>query len=162
MIIFRLFIAGFILIMLRIGLFPALIPEINQPELILPMIVTVALLIGKVEAISVAAIFGLLLDLYFRRAFGLRLLLFVSIATFLGSYREKFTHKSMFTVAVITVICGITYTVFYWLGLTFLGIILKQNALFISLFSLEVPIQVIFSIIFYKIFSKKRYRKVIY
>lgn len=133
-----------------------------MPEFFIPLIIVFALVFGRREALILAAISGAVLDLYFRRAFGLRVLLFLVIAFLLGSYRDKFTKRSTFVVSVITFIVGFIYIVFYGLGLSFLGIELKDNAMIYNIFSLQIPIQVVLSIIYYFIFIKSKYRKVEY
>lgn len=145
---------------MQIGFFPGLLTEVTMPEFFVPMIIVMALAIDKKEAITLAAISGFILDIYFRRAFGLRILLFVAIAFILGSMREKFTGKSMFVVSVITAVTGILYILSYGLGLMFLGIDTKTGAVFFNLFSFQVPIQIVLSIIYYKIFTKRKHRKV--
>lgn len=158
----KVLIVSLISVFLQIGFFPGLVPEVAMPEFLIPLIIVIALIYGRKEAVLLAAVSGFILDLYFRRAFGLRILLFLVIAFFLGSYRDKFTRRSIFVVSVITTIIGFFYIVLYGLGLNFLGIDLKSNAIIYNIFSLQIPIQVILSIIYYFIFIKRKNRKVEY
>lgn len=158
----KVFIVSIISLFFQIGLFPGLVPEISMPEFFVPLIIVFALVFGKKESLILAFISGLVLDLYFRRAFGLRVLLFLVIAFLLSSYRDKFTRRSIFVVSVITFVVGFIYIVFYGLGLSFLGIELKNSAMIYNIFSLQIPIQVILSIIYYFIFIKSKNRKVEY
>lgn len=158
----KILMVSIISLFMQIGFFSGLLPEVTMPEFFVPMIIVMALAIGKKEAITLAAISGFILDIYFRRAFGLRILLFVTIAFILGSLREKFTRRSLFVISVITAVTGILYILSYGLGLIFLGIETKTGAVFFNLFSFQIPIQIVLAIIYYMIFMRKRHRKVEY
>lgn len=126
----KILMVSIISLFMQIGFFSGLLPEVTMPEFFVPMIIVMALSIGKKEAITLAAISGFILDIYFRRAFGLRILLFVTIAFILGSMREKFTRRSLFVISIITAVTGILYILSYGLGLIFLGIETKTGAVF--------------------------------
>lgn len=158
----KILMVSIISLFMQIGFFSGLLPEVTMPEFFVPMIIVMALSIGKKEAITLAAISGFILDIYFRRAFGLRILLFVTIAFILGSMREKFTRRSLFVISIITAVTGILYILSYGLGLIFLGIETKTGAVFFNLFSFQIPIQIVLAIIYYMIFMRKRHRKVEY
>lgn len=158
----KILMVSIISLFMQIGFFSGLLPEVTMPEFFVPMIIVMALAIGKKEAITLAAISGFILDIYFRRAFGLRILLFVTIAFILGSLREKFTRRSLFVISIITAVTGILYILSYGLGLIFLGIETKTGAVFFNLFSFQIPIQIVLAIIYYMIFMRKRHRKVEY
>lgn len=158
----KILMVSIISLFMQIGFFSGLLPEVTMPEFFVAMIIVMALAIGKKEAITLAAISGFILDIYFRRAFGLRILLFVTIAFILGSLREKFTRRSLFVISVITAVTGILYILSYGLGLMFLGIETKTGAVFFNLFSFQIPIQIVLAIIYYMIFMRKRHRKVEY
>lgn len=158
----KILMVSIISLFMQIGFFSGLLPEVTMPEFFVPMIIVMALAIGKKEAITLAAISGFILDIYFRRAFGLRILLFVTIAFILGSLREKFTRRSLFVISVIMAVTGILYILSYGLGLIFLGIETKTGAVFFNLFSFQIPIQIVLAIIYYMIFMRKRHRKVEY
>lgn len=158
----KILMVSIISLFMQIGFFSGLLPEVTMPEFFVPMIIVMALAIGKKEAITLAAISGFILDIYFRRAFGLRILLFVTIAFILGSLREKFTRRSLFVISVITAVTGILYILSYGLGLIFLGIETKTGAVFFNLFSFQIPIQIVLAIIYYMIFMRKKHRKVEY
>ena len=158
----RILLVSLVSLFMQIGFFSGLLPEVTMPEFFVPMIIVMALAIGKKEAITLAAISGFVLDIYFRRAFGLRILLFVAIAFVLGSMREKFTRRSIFVISVVTAVTGILYILSYGLGLMFLGIATKMGAVFFNLFSFQIPIQIILSIMYYMIFMRRRHRKVEY
>ena len=158
----RILLVSLVSLFMQIGFFSGLLPEVTMPEFFVPMIIVMALAIGKKEAITLAAISGFVLDIYFRRAFGLRILLFVAIAFVLGSMREKFTRRSIFVISVVTAVTGILYILSYGLGLMFLSIATKTGAVFFNLFSFQIPIQIVLAIIYYMIFMRKRHRKVEY
>lgn len=158
----KILMVSIISLFMQIGFFSGLLPEVTMPEFFVPMIIVMALAIGKKDAITLAAISGFILDIYFRRAFGLRILLFVTIAFILGSLREKFTRRSLFVISIITAVTGILYILSYGLGLIFLGIETKTGAVFFNLFSFQIPIQIVLAIIYYMIFMRKKHRKVEY
>ena len=133
-------------LILQIGFLPGLFPTIAIPELFLPLIIAIAIMCERKEACIFALVAGLVLDFYFIKGFGARTLLFFALAYFLSGFAETFTSRSVFVVLTLTLLAGTLYQFLYFLIINAVGEGLEFQVLLNSIFSLEIPIMMIYSI----------------
>ncbi|MDO5717010.1 MAG: rod shape-determining protein MreD [Tissierellia bacterium] len=150
----RILITGVILFFIQIGFWPGIFPETFAPEFQIPVIVALSLLIGRKEAILYAGISGLVMDLYFTQAMGVRLLIYVVLAYILGTYRHNFAKKSSFANGVMTLVASFSFQFFYALLLTFGGWGISLYRYITIVFSHELILQFALSYILYFIYIR--------
>lgn len=144
-------------LILQTGLLPGLFPTLETPEMFLPVIIALSILSTEKVAIAFAVIAGLVMDFYFLKAFGVRTLLFFAISYFLSKKRESLS-SSVFSVITITLLVGILYQFLYFLIIN-ISESVPFKTLIDSVFSLEIPIIMIYSIIVYSILNKEHRRR---
>lgn len=137
------FLTGILLFILQIGLLPGLVYEWFAPEFAIPMIVGLALIRGRREAVVYAVVFGVMTDAFSPGLFGIRTLLFVLLAYGLGSYRDTFAGKSAFAVTVVTFFAAVGYQLLSALLFKFLGLPITGRAFLRTIFSHETPLLVL-------------------
>lgn len=145
--------------LLEIGIFPGFFPNIPTPEFFIPIIVTASLLKSRKHGMIIALIFGILLDTFYLRGFGIRTVLFLSIGYFLGTYRDNFSKQSIFVNLIMTLASSVYYMIVYFLliNLTVGGVGL--NSVIKSIFSLQIPILMVYSLLSHYIFRMKEKRR---
>ena len=148
-----------ITLILQIGFLPGLFPTLAIPELFLPVIIAIAIMCEKKEASIFALAAGLVLDLYFMKGFGARTLIFFALAHFLSSFKESFSSRSGFVIFTLTLLAGTLYQFLYFIIINAVGENLEFQVLLNSIFSLEIPIMMLYSIFasrFTKIYLARR------
>lgn len=145
-------------LVLELGLLPGLIPNIQTPELFLPAIITLSVVSERPSVPVFAFIAGLVLDFYFVKAFGVRTALFFTISYLISRNRENFSSASIFTVLTLTLLIGLGYLVLYFLIANVRGSV-SLRTLIDSIFSLEIPLQMLYAIISFAILNHEKRRR---
>lgn len=153
----RILILFIVTLILQTGLLPGLFPTIDTPEMFLPVIVALSIMSSEKTSIAFALTAGIVMDFYFLKAFGVRTLLFFTISYFFSKKRENLS-SSVFSVITITLLIGILYQFIYFLIVNIMDTI-PFRSLIDSIFSFQIPIIMIYSIICYSILNKEHRRR---
>lgn len=144
-------------IILQTGLIPGLFPYMETPELFLPVIIALSILSTQQKAITFAVVAGLVMDFYFLKAFGVRTMIFFMVS-FILSEKKETVSKSVFSIITLTFLIGILYQFIYYIFIN-LRLSISIKKLISSVFSMEIPILVLYSIVVYSILNKENRRR---
>lgn len=144
-------------IALQTGLFPGLFPYMEVPELFLPVIIALSILSTQERALTFAIVAGFVMDFYFLKAFGVRTLIFFIIA-YIFSEKKESISKSVFSIITLTFVTSVLYQFVYFIIINIMASV-PIKKLIASIFSMQIPMLVLYSIIVYSILNKENRRR---
>jgi len=126
------------------------------PNTALIIIVTVSIIYGRKEGMIAGVVSGLLQDIFFSKAIGINILIYLSIGYIIGGVENKVFKDNYITPLLFIFFATIYYHSIYFIFMHFL----KQSISYFSVFRSIILIEVIYNAIVGVTFYRVLYRRV--
>lgn len=125
------------------------------PNTALIIVITVSIIYGRKEGITAGVLSGVLQDIFFGKAIGINILIYISIGYIIGGVESKVFKDNYITPLLFIVFATIYYNSVYFVFMHFLRQSISYFYVFKSIILVEVIYNAIVGIVFYRIFYRR-------
>ncbi len=114
------------------------------------LVVIISLLCGRKKGVAAGFLAGILQDLFFSRAIGIHILIYISIAYLIGGLENKIFKDNIVAPLILVTVSTLGYHLFYYVIMFFLSHEIDILFILRNVFSIEVIYNVVLGVLVYK------------
>lgn len=121
------------------------------------LVVAISILYGRETGLSTGFLTGVLQDIFFSKAIGINILIYLLIAYTIGGLRRKLFKDNYLTPAILIVLATFFYHLSYFIIMYFLKNSISFSLIFKDILPIESLLNIVIGLLIYKKFYEYKY-----